>query len=291
MISVIVFGATGYIGSEFLRQLRTIGGINVVPMSSRMPDGKHYTQSMLKFMIEMNPNVQIIINCAAFIGKNSVVDCEKNKEETILSNVIFPRMLAEICESNNIILGHFSSACVFDGYTEGGYTEDDPIHLSFGTKCSFYTGTKVMAEDILSNLERKYIWRIRLPFDNKDHPRNYLSKMMKFDRLIVAENSLSNRVEAVNACIKCLLQQVPFGTYHVVNSGGIRTDELVVMFRKILGNRKNFQYFSSTEELDKITKIPRSNTVISCKKLSDVGIHISNVHDSVEHCLRNWITE
>jgi dTDP-4-dehydrorhamnose reductase len=285
---VLLFGHRGYIGSEFVNQLSRIHEIHLTTAPSRKPDGNHYTFFELLAVIEQH-GPDVIINCAAYIGKNSVVDCEDNKDQTILSNVIFPRMLGEICKDRGIILGHMSSGCVFNGYTMGGYEEDDNVGLSFRTKCSFYTGTKVMAEDALVDVTEKYIWRIRLPFDCFNHHRNYLTKLMNFDRLIVAENSLSNRIESVSACIQCLLNKVPFGTYHVTNPGGIRTDEIAVLIRKYIDKNKDFQYFSSTQELDKLTNIVRSNTVLNSQKLANVGIYMSPIHDSVEISLKTWV--
>ncbi len=286
-MKILIFGGSGYIGSEFVRQLNKIPDIQVFTAPSRNVDGSCYT--FFQLMEQINKFMPtVIINCAAYIGNISVKDCEDNKDKTILSNLVFPKMLGEICQSRNIILGHMSSGCLFNGYTSGGFVEDDNIGLSFASKCSFYTGTKVMAEDALQNVEKKYIWRIRLPFDNIDHPRNYLTKMMNFDRLLAAENSLSNRQESVIACIRCLVDEVPYGTYHVTNVGGIRPEEIVTMFRRILKINKDFQYFESTEALDKLTNIPRSNTVLNVDKLSSVGIHMTPVYESVEKSLLTW---
>jgi len=287
-MKILLFGSKGYIGSEFINQLSRIGE-TVYVASSRKADGNYYNYKELKAVIDSFGKLDAIVNCSAYIGINSVADCEKNKDITILANVMFPTMLGQICEDNNIILGHMSSACVYNGYTFGGYKEDDVVGLSFKTDCSFYTGTKVMAEEALLNLDKKYVWRIRLPFDCFNNPRNYLTKLMKFDRLIVAENSLSNRIESVSACIRCLYDGVPFGTYHVTNPGGIRTDEIAVMVRKYIDKDKDFQYFESLETLNKLTKIPRSNTVLNSEKLSSVGIYMSSVYDSVESSLKNWI--
>jgi len=288
-MKVLLFGSKGYIGSEFTHQFSRIHDVQLLTASSRKSDGSYYSYKELESLIDNFGKLDVIVNCSAYIGVNSVVDCEKAKDTTILANVIFPTMLGQICKDRDIILGHLSSGCVFNGYTIGGYKEDDNVMLSFRDKCSFYTGTKVMAEESLIGVEKKYIWRIRLPFDCFSNPRNYLTKLMKFDRLIVAENSLSNRIETVTACIHCLYDKVPFGTYHVTNPGGIRTDEIAVLIRKYVDKNKDFQYFESTEELDKLTKIPRSNTVLNSEKLSKAGIYMSPIQASVEYALKSWV--
>ena len=179
-MKILLFGSNGYIGSEFMNQLSRIHGADVSVASSRKKDGSYYTYKELETVIGGFCKLDVIINCSAYIGVNSVVDCEMAKDITILANVIFPTMLGQICKDKNITLCHLSSGCVFNGYTIGGYKEDDLINLSFRDKCSFYTGTKVMAEESLSDVEKKYIWRIRLPFDCFSNPRNYLTKLMKF---------------------------------------------------------------------------------------------------------------
>ena len=111
---------------------------------------------------------------------------------------------------------------------------------------------------------------------------------MNFDKLIVASNSISNRKELVAACIECIIKSVPFGIYHVTNPGGIRTDEITAMIKNILKIDKDFQYFESIESFDKISTIPRSNTILNTDKLAKTGIKMTPVHDSVENALKNW---
>lgn len=283
---ILIFGATGYIGSEFVKQLDGTGGdLALFTAKSRNVDGTPYTFfELIKVINQYMPTH--IINCSAYIGKTSVVDCENNKDQTILSNVMFPSMLGQICRCKGIILGHLSSGCVFNGYTAEGWKEDDEVHLSFKKKCSFYTGTKVMAEDALKHVEKKYIWRIRLPFDNIPSPRNYLSKIMSFDKLLLAENSLSNRQDVVSACIACILKGIPYGTYHVVNPGGISPTEIVKLLKEH-GSKKEYQYLSD-EELEQRTQIPRSNTVLNVEKLERQGIYLPSTRESVEDAIKNW---
>jgi dTDP-4-dehydrorhamnose reductase len=287
-MKILLFGSNGYIGSEFVSQLLQLTNIKLIRLlPSRHADGGSYLFKELDGLIKgIKPSV--IINCAAYVGGNSIVNCENHKDQAIQSNVIFPRMLGEICQERKIIFGHLSSGCVFNGYPTGGYEEDDVRNMTFDSKCSFYTGTKAMAEDCLNDLEKKYIWRIRIPFDEIDHPRNYLTKLMQFDKLVVASNSISNRKELVTACIECIMKAVPFGIYHVTNPGGIRTDEITAMMRNILKIDKDFQYFESIEAFDKISTTPRSNTILNTEKLGRAGIVMTPVHESVEKALKQW---
>lgn len=286
-MKIVIFGGTGYIGSEFINQLKARGNQDWVRLSSRTFDREQYSyEGLTSLLNKFKPTV--IINCAAYVGGLSVANCEDKKDETFLANVRFPTMLGEYCKKTGTLLAHISTGCLFKGYPEGGYTEMDAPNMTFQTECCFYTGTKVVAEQALESLDKKYIWRIRLPFDNINHPRNYLTKIMSFDKLIIACNSLSNRQELVNACLECIFKELPFGTYHVTNPGGISTVEIAEKINGILKLKKHFKYFESDEALEKISKIPRSNTILNVDKLASFGIKLKPVEESVEDALKNW---
>lgn len=286
-MKIVIFGGKGYIGSEFINQLKVRKNRDWVSLPSRHADGSHYTYVELKDLInKFRPTV--IINCSAFVGGLSIVNCENNTKETILSNVQFPNFLGMFCLETGATLGHLSTGCLYKGYPDGGYKEADEPNMSFQTDCSFYTGTKVIAEQSLNKLKRKYVWRIRLPFDNINHPRNYLTKVMNFDALINSSNTLSNRQELVTACLDSVFKEIPFGIYHVANSGGITPKEIVEKMKTILKLDKQFKYFSDDAELDKISKIPRSNTILNVDKLASFGIKLKPVEESVEDALKNW---
>jgi len=285
---ILLFGASGYIGTEFINQFQNVNGIEVICVSSRRPDGSSYSyRELSRMIVDMSPTV--IINCSAYVGGLSIINCENRKDMTIQSNIIFPQMLGEICNGSDIVFGHFSSGCIYNGYPDGGFKEADEPNFTFkSNNCSFYTGTKVLAEELLKDVPNKYIWRIRLPFDERNHPRNYLTKLMSFDTLVNCDNSISNRRELVRACLECIINGVPFGTYNLTNPGYIRAYEIVEMAKKILKLDKEFKYFEDSETFDEFRKIPTSNVILNTDKLASVGIKMTPVHDSVEWSLKNW---
>lgn len=285
---VIIFGGAGYIGSEFCRQMYS-RGIDYIKVPSR---GWTSVGELRYIVKNWSPNV--IINSAAYVGENSIKDCEQNKDQTIVSNVVFVKTLIDICTDNNIILGHMSSGCVYNGYIDGGYKETDVPNLSFkNNNCSFYTGTKVLAEDLLKTIQNKYVWRIRLPFDEVNNRRNYLTKILSYDKLVSAPNSLSHRTELVTACIDSFMNEVPYGVYNVTNPGWIDSYNIVLQMKKHmrLGDwmpHKTFNFFSSVDEFNALDSMPRSNTILNTEKLSLVGIKMRDVNQSIEETLKQW---
>ena len=283
-MKILIFGSTGYIGTEFCRQLD-------------IKEYEYYTLSSQQFLTvtdlgnalwRYKPDV--IINCSAYTGKTSIEDCESQKKMTIRSNVLFPQSLATICFDRKILLCHFSTGCLYNGGVTRPFTEDDEPILTFqNNNCSFYTGTKVMSEQLLRHVTKKYIWRIRLPFENVHNNRNYFSKLIKYDRLISAPNSISHKEDLVSACIQCLEKEVPYGTYHVTNPGYLTAREITTeMNNRIYGFKKDFRFFDSIEDYNKTRKIPTSNAVLSVDKLLKTGVKIRPVNESLVETLKHW---
>jgi hypothetical protein len=100
----------------------------------------------------------------------------------------------------------------------GCFTEEDAPNFTFRqNNCSFYSGTKALGEEVLAPYPNVYIWRVRIPFDQFDHPRNYLTKLMRYNRLLDARNSISELREFVDASVRCWERRIPFGVYNMTN--------------------------------------------------------------------------
>jgi dTDP-4-dehydrorhamnose reductase len=284
-VRVIIFGAGGYIGSEF-RQQMTMDGIKYYTMSSR--NWATYAQ-LSNQILSLRPTH--IINCAAYVGDTCIADCETNKSAAILSNVMFVKILTDICFTQNVVLCHVSTGCLYTGYPTGGFKESDPPNMSFElNNCSFYTGTKVLAEQLFRLLARKYIWRIRLPFESYNNRRNYFTKLLSYEQLISVQNSLSHKSDFVKACLESIQKEVSFGTYNMTNPGSMSAKEIVELMKKHLDLRdvmpkKEFKFLGDANAL---ADIPRSNTILNTDKLKNTGIHIRPVQEAVEDALKNW---
>lgn len=115
--------------------------------------------------------------------------------------------------------------------------------------------------------------------------------MMRYDRLLMATNSLSHLDEFANACVSCWTQRVPFGIYNLTNPGSVTTCDVVELIRKYGLSKKNFQFFESESEFMQIAvTTPRSNCVLDSSKAVAANLPLSPVMDALEDALRNWTT-
>lgn len=302
-----MLGSTGYVGALF-KQLLNRKSVDWISMSGR----EFQFSNMGKLKDElMNRSVSFVINCAGYTGKPNVDACELDKGNCLDGNAILPAVLRELCEDLGIGWGHVSSGCIFSGErpSGGGWREDDAPNFSFRRPpCSFYSGTKALGEEVLGWKEKGiegewskwehesnpsgYVWRLRIPFDENDGSRNFLSKLQRYENLLQARNSLSQLDDFVNACWECVEKQVPYGIYNVTNPGSVTTSDVVDLILKHGVNNKDYKFFENEEDfMEKAAKTPRSNCVLDTTKLQNVGIQLRPVEEALEWSLRNWKRE
>jgi dTDP-4-dehydrorhamnose reductase len=311
---ILLLGASGYIGQAFDQALRERKQ-SFTSLSRKQLD---YTQfdALLKFLREKKP--AFLINAAGFTGKPNVDACEDAKADTLAGNTLFPEMLAHACLVEKIPWGHVSSGCIFSGakiaeagktriekdLTKSGlrdlpekdpaaiqgYAETDQPNFTFrDPPCSFYSGTKGLAEEAITGVGHSYIWRLRIPFDEIDNPRNYLSKLQRYAKVYDNVNSISHRADFVNACLDLWKRRAPFGTYNITNPGYITSHQVVRMIERILKPVRKFEYWKDDAEFYHLAaKTPRSNCVLDVSKLLATGVKVRPVEEALEHSLRNW---
>lgn len=285
---LLLLGGSGFVGSALRRSLDA-QSIRYRSVSRAEVD---YTRREQLIGLIRDSRASFLINAAGYTGKPNVDACELHKADCLAGNAVLPGIIREACEACDLPWGHVSSGCIYTGCKPdgSGFTEADPPNFSFRTdNCSFYSGCKALGEECLAGSSRTYIWRLRIPFDSIDSGRNYLSKLIRYERLLDATNSISQLDEFANACLACWVRRVPFGTYNVTNTGAITAREVVEEIKKHLGLDRPFLFFDSEAEFLRLaTKTPRSNCILDNSKLLATGIPMSEVHEAVASSLQAW---
>ncbi|MDA8774948.1 sugar nucleotide-binding protein [Opitutales bacterium] len=281
-----ILGATGYLGSYFVKYLRQEGE-DVFGLSRTEID---YTDvgSLISILRRKKP--KFLINAAGYTGKPNVDACESDKAECLFGNAVFPGRIRTACEEVGIPWGHVSSGCIYsDRKSNGeGWSENDEPNFSFRNgPCSFYSGTKALGEEILKDAKDCYIWRLRIPFNEEKSPRNYLQKLLNYSSLLEAENSISHIDDYINSCLSSFTQECEPGIYNLTNSGSIRTRQVVEWMKEEGVTDKEFNFFENEEDfMAKAAITPRSNCVMDTSKAERNGIALRPVEEAVRDSLR-----
>src|SRR5271154_4689028 len=314
---ILLLGATGYIGEAFARELAR-RKTDFIPLSRKQVDYTRF-DLLLEFLKAKKPG--FIINAAGYTGKPNVDACELHKADTLQGNTLFPQTVAHACATFGVPWGHVSSGCIYSGakiiengktraekdFTKPelrapvekssqaihGFTETDTPNFSFRDgPCSFYSGTKALGEEAIAGIGQSYVWRLRIPFDEFDNARNYLSKVQRYPKVYDNVNSISHRADYAKACLDLWENRAQFGIYNVTNPGWVTTREVVKMIEQILKPGRKFEFWANDEEFYKVAaKTPRCNCVMDVSKLLSAGVKIRPVHEALEDSLRNWKPE
>jgi len=288
MRKVLLLGGSGYMGKAFNKELVKREYQIYSPSLSHL---NYCDFNTLQQYVESLGGIDFLINAAGFTGKPNVEQCELRRDETLKGNLILPQMLSHLAATNDFRWLQIGTGCIYEGDNNGnGYTEEDEPNFTFKyNNCSFYSGVKALAEEYLKKDNKCYIARLRIPFNNIDCPRNYISKLLTYQKTYNNVNSLSHTGDFTRVCMELYEQNCPTGIYNVTNEGGISTCEVVELIREILKPNRNFEFFENDEEFYRKAKTPRSNCVLNIKKIESIGIHIRPVKNALNDSLKNWV--
>ncbi|MDD5618252.1 MAG: sugar nucleotide-binding protein [Candidatus Omnitrophica bacterium] len=226
---------------------------------------------------------KIIINCIGYTGKNNVDDCELDKNKTLHANTFVPIILSEAALRKGVRFVHISSGCIYNF----DYSKDRPITE---TKIPdffdlFYSRSKIYAEGALEPLCKKcriLIARIRVPLDNRPHPKNLLTKLLKYKKIINVPNSITYIPDFLKA-LKYLIEIDAYGIYNVVNKGSLYYPRLMDTYKKLVSDF-NYEVINY-----KKLNLVRTNVILSVKKLEKSGFKVRNINEVLEECVKNYL--
>ncbi len=121
MARAAVFGCSGQLGVELVRELRE-RGYEVTGWERAAVD---ITDREKVERVVANLDPRVVFNAAAY---NQVDVAEKEPQAAYIANALGVRNLALACRQTDAQLVHFSTDYVFDGTAKSPYREDDATH-------------------------------------------------------------------------------------------------------------------------------------------------------------------
>lgn len=314
---ILLLGASGYVGQAFASQLRQ-RGITFIPLTRRAIDYSDF-DLLFDYVRKMRP--EFIINAAGFRGYPNVDACETAREEVLAANILLPQTIVRVCRVTNTPWGHVSSGSIYQGakvLDQGqlrvernlnrprvrqlfarhpemffGFTEWDAPNFSFRhPPCSFYSGSKALAEEAIREIGGGYIWRPRMFFNERKEHGNMLWRLQMDPKAYDGLNSMAHLDDFVRACLELWERRVPYGIYNVVNPGHVTTRQIVGIMQEILKSPREFEFWQDDEEFYRYgAKAPRSNCILDTAKLRAAGIEMRPVTVALESALEKWREE
>jgi len=279
-VYLIFGGKTGWIGGKLV-ELLTAQGKKFYVADSRTEN----RESVIAEIEKYNPTH--VLNAAGVTGRPNVDWCEDHKQETIRTNVVGVLNMADICAMKGIHHLLYATGCIFE-YDEShviggkGFTEDDTPNFHG----SYYSHTKALVEDMLKVFPTTCTLRVRMPISDDLSHRNFVTKIVKYDRVVNIPNSMTVLTEMLPVSL-IMAERKLTGVYNFCNPGAISHNEVLDLYKQYVDPSYTYTNFS-VEEQAKILKAGRSNNTMDhtklCAALPDV--HIDDIHTAMHKCMQ-----
>jgi len=284
MKRVLVFGGkTGWIGGLMVDMLNKEEGIDVKAAESRIQN----REAVAKELDEYKPTH--VLNAAGITGRPNIDWCETHKPETIRTNVIGTLNLADLCLERGIHCTVYATGCIFvydEKHSEGsgiGFTETDEPNFDG----SFYSETKGYMEPMLKQYPNCMILRVRMPISDDLIHRSFVTKIVKYERVVNIPNSMTILTEMLPASL-AMAKKGLTGVYNFTNPGVISHNQVLDLYTKYIDPTYTYKNFT-VEDQAKVIAAPRSNNELDTTKLlrdMPEGIVINDIVTAYELCFQ-----
>lgn len=276
----LLFGRTGWIGGKLI-ELLTAQGKTFHLAESRTYD----RESVIAEIERIHPTH--ILNAAGVTGRPNVDWCEDHRVETVRSNVLGSLTIADIAASRGIHHLLYATGCIFEydaEHTIGGtpFTEEDKPNFHG----SYYSHTKALTEDLLAIYPTTCTLRVRMPISDDLSPRNFVTKIVKYDRVVNVPNSMTVLTDLLPISL-IMAQRKLTGIYNFCNPGAISHNEVLDLYKKYVDPSYTYTNFT-LEEQALILKAGRSNNTLDHTKLVAAlpDVEIPEIHVSMERVMQ-----
>lgn len=276
-MKILLFGSTGFIGSQLKEALEAKGHEVVGPRI----EIRNFDE-VRKTIEDVQPDY--VINATGITGKPNVDWCEDHPIETYTVNVAGSLNIAAAALEKNIKVAQLSSGCVYTGDNNGkGFTEEDEPNF-FG---SMYSRSRVASEMTLKDFPNVLQLRVRIPIMGKPHPKNLIDKLLKYPKMINITNSCTVIEDFVPAAIQ-LIEMGTTGIINMTNIGAMNHEQIMTMYKEIVD--PNFQINLMDEEEQAELCKRRSNDVLNTDKREQMGVHMPPLEKSLRKILKDYIS-
>ena len=291
-MKVLVFGANGWIGCQFI-EILACNSINYISGKSRVDD-----EVSVIAEIEKTEPTHIV----SFIGRTHGKICDKifttidyleqegKLVENMRDNLYSPLLLSHICSKKNIHFTYLGTGCIFKydedhpfGEEVNGFTEKSLPNF-FG---SSYSIVKGFTDRIMKFYENNVLnLRIRMPITGEFNARNFITKITTYEKICSVPNSMTVLPELLPYVLEMMKTKIT-GTINLTNPGLISHNEILDMYKDIVDPNFTYKNFS-IEEQRAILDADRSNNYLSTQQFERLFPQVQNIKDAIKDCLYKY---
>lgn len=283
MKSILIYGHKGWIAQYIIKELKS-KNINIICGKSRVDNINDISSEI---DIWKPSHILCLIGRTHGEGINTIDYLEQpgKLKENIRDNLWGPISLAILCKERNIHLTYMGTGCIFSCLdTDKEYKEED-LPDFFGSSYSTVKGYTDRFMHLPFFKDTVLNVRIRMPIVDEMHPRNFITKIVKYDKICSIPNSMSVLPTLIPYLVR-MIENSNTGTINLVNPGVISHNEILEMYKKYVD--ENFEWENMTlEQQNQILKSERSNNHLNTNKIEELFPSIPNIHNAILMCVKN----
>jgi dTDP-4-dehydrorhamnose reductase len=281
-MKILFFGHKGWLGQMIVEKWKHLRPEDTLILSATRVDNNNFNT-----LTKEISQVDIVVSTVGRTSGGNIPNIdylEDNLFENIRDNLQAPIILANICKSLNIHLTYMGTGCIFSSDTRKDdvtmFTEDDCPNF-FG---SGYSIVKGFTDNLMKSYDNVLNLRIRMPIIDSDHPKDFISKILKFEKICSYPNSMTH-LPTIIPCIIEMTINKKTGTYNMTNSGSISHKEIIDLYNQYKHSSHICEYIEQ-DELKHILKSKRSNNILDQTKLQSLFPDLPDI----KTCIINSIT-
>lgn len=280
---ILIYGGQGWIGSKIIKIFQSLD-VTHFASKNRVDD----LETIEAEILSLKPsNILCLIGRThgTFEGKTiPTIDYLEKKgkiKENVRDNLFCPVALAILCKKYNIHLTYLGTGCIFT-YEENKkiFTEEDTPNF-FG---SSYSVVKGFTDRLMHMFDNVLNVRIRMPISSDLSPRNFIIKLLNYEKICSMQNSMTVLDELLPImCDMCIKKEV--GTVNLTNPGTIEHAEILDMYKEIIDPSFEYKLFSYEDQM-KVIACERSNNELDTSNLT-AKYNVLNIKESVRQILKS----
>lgn len=278
-IKILLFGGRGWIGSHLCDLLSKRPEFEICHAESRADDEKAVEEEILK----INPDrIVCLIGRTSGTGFTTIDYLEQKGKinENIRDNLYGPMVLAILSTKYKLHLTYMGTGCIFNGYPEKGYSEEDKPDF-FNSNYSVVKGyTDRLMHFMNSNVLNL---RIRMPITSDNHPKNFIKKMMTYEKICSIPNSMSVLPNLLPIMVD-MIRRKTTGTMNFTNPGLITHNEILEMVKEIIDPNFTWKNFTKEEQAE-ILLGGRSNDYLDTTKIESLYPDILPIGEAIRKAM------
>jgi 3,5-epimerase/4-reductase len=294
---VLLYGGAGWIGGQMRRLLAEEGTPFV--LGSARADNRADVGAELD---AVDPSLVVAalgrthgVHDGRFYGTIDFLEQPGRLTDNVRDNLEAAVVLAALCHARRIPCAQIATGCIYEAAdlasiadeSAPGFTEDDPTNFDG----SSYSTVKAGTDRLLRLFPNVLFFRIRMPITHDLHPRNFVTKIVNYEKICSIKNSMSV-LDGPNGLLRLFLamaQRGYAGCFNSTNPGVMSHNEILAMYQDKVDPTFTWQNFTA-EEQSAVLAAGRSNNRLCSAKLSraaeELGMPLPSLKVAVDGVMR-----